>query len=203
MALLVSILIPVYNNRRYVGAAIDSALAQTYEPLEVVVIDDGSSDGSLEVAQSYAQRDPRVRVIAHSRNQGLPATRNEAVERARGEIIANLDSDDTAMPNRVVRQLAYLQTHPDCIVLGGQALYIDEDGDPVGMSDQKLSNEEIEEELFEGRGLALLQTTSMLRRRDVLAVGGYRAGLRAPARSTTCSCGWASARALWRICRMF
>ncbi|MBP9027352.1 MAG: glycosyltransferase family 2 protein, partial [Phycisphaerae bacterium] len=101
MALLVSILIPVYNNRRYVGAAIDSALAQTYEPLEVVVIDDGSSDGSLEVAQSYAQRDPRVRVIAHSRNQGLPATRNEAVERARGEIIANLDSDDTAMPNRV------------------------------------------------------------------------------------------------------
>jgi glycosyltransferase involved in cell wall biosynthesis len=178
MVLLVSILIPVYNNCRYIGAAIESALAQTHEPLEVVVVDDGSTDGSLDVAQQYARRDPRVRVVAHSTNQGLPATRNQAVETARGEIIANLDSDDLAMPNRVARQLTYLQAHPECIVLGGQALFIDEDGDPVGMSDQKLSHEEIEAELFEGRGLALLQTTSMLRRRDVLAVGGYRAGLR-------------------------
>jgi glycosyltransferase involved in cell wall biosynthesis len=178
MASLISILIPVYNSSRYLGAAIESALAQTYEPFEVVVIDDASTDASRAIAQAYAQRDARIRFIPHSTNLGLPATRNEAVQAARGEFIANLDSDDTAMPNRLARQLQYLREHAECIVLGGQTLFVDEDGDPVGISEQKLTHEEIEAELFEGRGLALLQTTSMMRRSDVLAVGGYQPGLR-------------------------
>lgn len=178
MASLISILIPVYNNSRYVGTALQSALAQTHERLEVLVVDDASTDGSLAEIQSYAGRDTRVRVIAHARNLGLPETRNEAVQAARGEIIACLDSDDIAMPNRLAQQLEYFRAHRECAVLGGQALFIDEDGDPVGMSEQKLQHEEIEAELFEGRGLALLQTTSMMRRGDVLAIGGYRQGLR-------------------------
>ena len=81
--MLVSILIPVYNNRRYVGAAIDSA-SRRDEPLEVVVIDDGSSDGSLEVAQST--RAIRACGDRPFPQPGLPATRNEAVESAAGEI---------------------------------------------------------------------------------------------------------------------
>jgi glycosyltransferase involved in cell wall biosynthesis len=175
---LISILIPVYNSARFVAAALDSALAQTYERFEVVIVDDASTDGSLEILQPYAQRDARVRLFTHARNLGLPSTRNEAVQEARGEFIANLDSDDTAAPDRLALQLRYLQAHPECIVLGGQATFVDEDGDPVGVSEQKLSHEEIEAELFDGRGLALLQTTSMMRRADVLTVGGYRQGLR-------------------------
>ncbi len=178
MSPLISVVIPVYNADRYIGAALESVLAQTYRVFEVILVNDGSTDGSGAILRAFAQRDPRIRLFENDGNQGLSVTRNRGVHEARGEYIANLDADDTAAPNRLARQLEYFETHPECTVLGGQAIYVDEDGDPLGVSEQQLRHEDIEAELLAGRGLALMQTTSMLRRADVLAVGGYRAGLR-------------------------
>jgi len=105
--LLVSTVIPVYNGARYLAAAIDSVLAQTYRPLEIIVVDDGSTDNSAEIARSY----PDVRCIYQS-NQGHGQAKNTGLATARGEFIAFLDADDLWTPDKLAVQVGYLLQHP-------------------------------------------------------------------------------------------
>jgi len=106
---LVSVLIGVYNARLYLGEAIESVLAQTYRPLELVVVDDGSTDGSGEVARSYGDR---LR-FASQENAGNGAARNAAVGLASGELYAFLDADDCFFPDKIERQWAELAADPE------------------------------------------------------------------------------------------
>ncbi len=105
---LVSVIIPVYNGERFLAAAIESAVAQDYRPVEVIVIDDGSDDGTAEVARSF----PQARYLFQT-NRGLSAARNAGIEAARGEIIAFLDADDVMLPNKLTVQAEYLRDRPD------------------------------------------------------------------------------------------
>ena len=91
---LVSVIIPVYNIREYVGACLESVTGQSYKNLEIIVVDDGSTDGSGEVCDEFARRDKRVRVI-HQKNAGLSEARNAGIALARGEWVALIDGDDT------------------------------------------------------------------------------------------------------------
>ncbi|MBX0322119.1 glycosyltransferase [Halomicroarcula sp. F13] len=99
-----SVVIPAYERGHMVGRAVDTALAQTVEDLEVVVVDDGSTDDTRAVVEGYD--DPRVRYLAHETNRGVSAARNTGVEAARGEYVAFLDSDDEWLPRKLERQLA-------------------------------------------------------------------------------------------------
>ena len=105
---LVSAVIPVYNGERYLAEAIESVLAQDYRPVELVVVDDGSTDGSGDIARSY----PLVRYIRQS-HQGVSAARNAGIAAARGEFIAFLDADDVWTPDKLTVQMGYLLAHPD------------------------------------------------------------------------------------------
>lgn len=105
---LVSVIIPVYNGARYLRTALESVFAQTYRPLEVIVVDDGSVDDSGVIAQSFDD----VRYI-HQANQGVAAARNHGIEAARGEFFAFLDQDDLWIPEKLKLQIAYLLSHPD------------------------------------------------------------------------------------------
>ena len=102
----VSIIVPAYNVAGYLERALDSALAQTMPNFEVIVVDDGSSDATYEVACRIAARDPRVRVLRNERNIGLAATRNRAFSVARSEWIALLDGDDAWLPSRLEKMLS-------------------------------------------------------------------------------------------------
>jgi glycosyltransferase involved in cell wall biosynthesis len=104
---LVSVIVPVYNGAEYVGQALESALCQTYPHLEVLAIDDGSSDGSLGVLELYAAKDSRVRVL-RQHNGGVASARNRCIEEARGELIATLDADDLWQPTKIERQVRRL-----------------------------------------------------------------------------------------------
>ena len=101
---LVSVVIPCYNRETFIADAIESALAQTHQNLEILVVDDGSSDGTETVIKRYLN-DPRVRYFKHETNRGIPAARNTAIRQARGEYVALLDSDDMWLPNKVEAQL--------------------------------------------------------------------------------------------------
>lgn len=112
----VTVLLPVFNGERYLRQAIASILGQTWRDLELLVIDDGSSDASATLAASYA--DARVRLHRHPSNQGLLATLNEGLDLARGEYVARMDADDVAHRDRLARQVRYLDAHPEVAVLG-------------------------------------------------------------------------------------
>jgi glycosyltransferase involved in cell wall biosynthesis len=99
---LVSVIVPAYNVGAYLGAALDSLLTQTVSSLEIIVIDDGSNDGTAEIARRYASQDSRVRVISNDKPSGRPAhARNAGLRVARGKYIALLDADDTCLPTRL------------------------------------------------------------------------------------------------------
>ena len=172
MSPVISVNMPVYNCERYLPEAIDSILGQTFSNLELVAINDGSNDRSWEILQEYAARDCRM-VIRTRPNQGIVATRNEALQLSRGEFIAILDSDDVALPDRLERQVAYLQAHRECIAVGGRALMIDPDGDPLCEWSCCSTLEEIRRTHLEGRS-GLAHSTCTMRREEVLAAGGYR-----------------------------
>jgi len=97
---------PVYNTERYVAEAVERILAQTFGDFEFIIIDDGSTDGSRAILERYTKKDDRIRLISRS-NNGIVGARNEALEMARGELIAVMDSDDVALPERLEVQLAY------------------------------------------------------------------------------------------------
>ncbi len=108
----VSVLIPVYNCERYLESAIDSVLEQTFRNFEIILVNDGSSDRSGEIAASYST----VRLF-NCEHKGIPAARNFALSKAEGELIAFLDSDDMWVPEKLELQMNYLNDHPDCEII--------------------------------------------------------------------------------------
>ncbi len=122
----VSVIIPVYNRAGPVAQAVASIVAQTLSDLEIIVVDDGSSDTSAEAAERAGG--DRVRVIRHSANRGIPAARNSGLEAASGRYIAWLDSDDIARPRRFERQVRFLESRPEVAMVGAAAGRIRADG---------------------------------------------------------------------------
>ncbi len=125
----VSVIIPAYNQGRFLGDAIESVLAQTYPDFEILAVDDGSTDDTAVVAQSYT--DPRVRYI-YKENGGLSSARNAGLRQAAGEYISYLDSDDCFLPAKLTRLVGELEANPQIGLVAGQALLIDEHGRQLG-----------------------------------------------------------------------
>lgn len=168
----ISVLLPVYNARQYVGAAVESILGQTCGDFEFVIIDDGSTDGSTAILESFAARDSRIRLISRP-NTGYVRALNEGLESCRGEFIARMDADDVAAPQRLELQRAYLQQHPECSVVGCAVAWIDSDGAAFCEQQMPLVHEAIERRLLQGLG-ALSHPGAMIRRTALLEAGGYR-----------------------------
>ncbi len=119
----VSILLPVYNGEQYLREAVDSILSQTFSDFELIAINDGSRDGSPDILESY--RDTRIRLF-HQENIGLALTLNRALELATGQYVARQDADDVSLPERLEKQVAYLDTHPECGLLGSWSTILEE-----------------------------------------------------------------------------
>jgi len=112
---LVSVIVPLYNGESFIEETLNSVLKQTYKDYEIVVVDDGSTDGSLRKAQSLAEQHPdRIRVFTHpdGKNMGVSATRNLAIRNSSGQLVAFLDADDIWLPRKLERQVAFMQGNP-------------------------------------------------------------------------------------------
>lgn len=168
---LVSVLMAVYNSERYVGQAVESILNQTFCDFELIVIDDGSTDQSLAILQRYTVKDRRICLISRE-NRGIPCTRNELLAQASGELIAVMDSDDIALPNRLAQQVEFLQQHPQVVCLGSAYDLIDAKGRLLTHLPVPLGDEDIQRQTLAGHA-SIFQPCAMMRRSAVLAVGGY------------------------------
>lgn len=113
---VVTIAIPIYNGERHLADAIASVLAQEFAEFELLLLDDGSTDSSLTVARGF--HDGRIRILENGTNRGIPWTQNRALAEARGRYFGILDQDDVALPERLTRQVAFLERHPDIAAVG-------------------------------------------------------------------------------------
>lgn len=167
----VSVLVPVYNASRYVSACLHSILEQTWTDFELLVMNDGSTDDSQDVIVRAAGNDPRVKIFA-SANQGLARTLNEMLGMAKGEFIARLDADDESLAERLEKQVRFMDSNPDCVVVGGGVINVDEDGDPLSVELYPARHEDIERRMLAGRG-GIIHPSVMIRREPMQRCGGY------------------------------
>lgn len=170
----VSVLLPAFNAEKYLAEAVDSVLAQTHDNFELLLINDGSTDGTAEMIDAYAARDSRVRAIHHP-NWGMGASLNHAIELAQHDWIARMDADDIMLPNRLDRQAQFIADNPDVDVAATLVEMIDAEGNPRW----KTSSELVDRTTFhrhvrENRVLHIYHPSVLMRKSIVQAVGGYR-----------------------------
>jgi glycosyltransferase involved in cell wall biosynthesis len=170
---LVSVIVPVFNAEAFIVEALTSISAQTYANLELIVVDDGSTDGTPALLESFLSREPRM-LRLHQDNQGGGAARNAAARKASGRYLALMDADDVAEPDRLAKQVAYLEDHPDIDVLGGAMTVISELGTSTGHKDRPTYAAEVRRQLEECIENPILDPTVMMRRETFETVGGYR-----------------------------
>lgn len=173
---LVTVVMTVYNEARYVRDAVRSILGQTFSDLELIVVDDGSRDESAEIVASFG--DPRIRLIRQT-NTGLAGALNRGIAEARGRYIARQDADDVSDSDRLALQVAALEADPALVLLGTNALIVDEGGEEITKTELPESDAAIRSVLSDPRLRNAFVHGSVVFRRDAAAAAGfYRAELR-------------------------
>ncbi len=178
----VSVVMPAYNSKAYIERAIESILNQTLADLELVIGDDHSTDGTWEIINEYATRDPRVKVFRNEENSGSATTINRAVAMASAQVIAAMDSDDMSVLYRLERQLKLLHDEPEIVVVGSYVSHINESDEILSLSKTgPASVAEFEDLSRRGEPTMVFGGTAMFEKRHFEAVGGFDSTLRAAA----------------------
>ena len=167
----VSVVLPVFNAEPYLGDAVESLLGQTLRDFELIVIDDGSTDGSRGILEGFAARDNRVRLVVRE-NRGLAATLNEGIQRTGADSVAIMNADDVALPERLAKQADFLDAYPGIAAVGSQIRLMRHDG-RLGPT-TSLPTSPAQVCTFLRKASPLAHPVVMFRRQAVLAVGGYR-----------------------------
>jgi glycosyltransferase involved in cell wall biosynthesis len=168
---LVSVIMPVYNSEKYLKEAIDSVLNQSYKHLELVIVNDASTDLTKNIIQSYS--DSRIRYIENESNSGIVFSRNRGLSAAVGEYVATLDSDDIALENRIGEQVAFLNKNPDHGMCGTYYNTIDSNGKFIQPIRYPTKNEDITTWMILGNCFG--NSTIMMRSKMAKELG-YRQG---------------------------
>ena len=168
-----AVVIAAHNGERFLGAAIESVLRQTLSDIEVIIVDDSSSDGTHAVVSELAEGDSRIRyVLASAGSAG--AARNIGWRASHAPYVANLDQDDLAEPDRLERQVAFLDEHPDIALVGGFCHLVDSGGERRGNTSLVFDPDEVTGLLLAGAGTPVTHATATFRRSVLEEVGGYR-----------------------------
>jgi len=165
----VTVFMPVLNRAHTLRLAIESVLTQTFDDFELLLIDDGSTDASVEIVTSY--RDPRIRLLVHEENQGIPRTRNHGLAEARGELLAILDSDDAAHRTRLARQVGYLDSNPEVAAVGSWLKVMNKRGRVKGLLVRPTRPDEVRAQIL---FVSCFKNPAMMARTEIVRRFGYR-----------------------------
>lgn len=165
----VSVVMAVHNSERFLRDSIDSILNQTFADFEFIIVDDGSTDGTAAILDSYT--DARIRIIRNEKTRGLPTSLNRGTETAEGTYIARMDGDDISLPERFARQVAYLTDHPHIDVLGTWFTHLTHNGERLNTVELPLTHGMIAWSLLFFTPIS--HPTAIIRRAVLQRVGGY------------------------------
>ncbi len=169
----VSILMPVYNASKVLKKALENLLSQTHRNLEIIAVDDCSTDDSLKILRFFGKRDKRLRVLKNRKRYGLSVCLNRGLKKAKGQFIAFMDPNDSCYKNRLEKQVSYLLSHPKTLCVGTQCEFVDQEKD-FKISNFPSDHESISNTLF--AGLSIQFETAMINRlllpKDVLRFDG-------------------------------
>jgi hypothetical protein len=167
----VSVVMSVFNGERFLREAVESILEQSYRSFEFIIIDDGSTDGTAQILEEFAQKDRRIRYYPQE-NRGLIDALNRGCRLARADFLARMDADDISLPGRLQWQVDFLEAHPGIGMVGGAAEFIDGSGEHICVAPHPVTDEEIRRALPDGN--VFWHPSILLRRSVFLSVGGYR-----------------------------
>lgn len=162
---------PVYNAEAFIDDAVRSVRSQTFEDFELLIVNDGSTDGSLHILQQHASDDPRIRLISRP-NTGLVGALNELADLARAPLLARMDADDICLPGRFAQQIRFFDRRPSAVCVGGRVELITEAGEPLMSPEPIVGNHQIQQEALAGR-TPISHPSVMMRADAFRAVGGY------------------------------
>lgn len=165
----VSVIMSVYNGEKYVKHAVESILAQTFKDFEFIIINDGSNDKTPEILATFD--DPRIKIIHQTNNIGLTKSLNKGIQMAQGKYIARMDADDIALPERLERQVKFMDANPDVGIVGTAYYEIDANGRIVGKKVFPLHDKELRKVLI--RYNPFFHASVMIRRTVFEQVGLY------------------------------
>lgn len=145
---LVSVLMTAYNAEKYVGLAIESILEQRYENFEFIIVEDCSADDTWEIIQQYARRDTRIITIKNRENIKAGDSSNKGLKLCKGKYIVRMDADDWSYPDRIQKQVEYMEKHPEIVASGGSMVVCNENLEPIGVRYYKNTDSKIREEML-------------------------------------------------------
>jgi len=171
----VTVLMSVYNGEKHLNAAIDSILQQTYEDFEFLIVDDASTDGTRACLHTWTEQDDRIRLVLKDVNEGLGQALYDGVNMAEAPLIARMDGDDIAEPDRLEKQMKYFKDYPETDILGSWAVDIDEEGRQKQYRRYPTEHAEIVRLVWAS---PLVHPTVIMRKEAVQRVGSYDPDLR-------------------------
>jgi glycosyltransferase involved in cell wall biosynthesis len=167
----VSVVIPVYNTEKYIGEAIEGILNQTYKDFELILVNDCSTDRTLEILKEYQKKDNRIKILTNEKNLKVSATTNRGIKEAKGEYIVKQDADDWSYPDRIEKQVKYMDTHPEVVLSSGNMEMCDENMTVRNRTHFPTSHTEIMNVLLQFN--PMVHSAMIYRRETFLEVGGY------------------------------
>jgi glycosyltransferase involved in cell wall biosynthesis len=165
----------VHDGAAYLDDAVASVLGQTFGDFEFLIIDDASTDGSVARLRRWAERDARIRLHLYARNRGLGYVLHDGMQRARAPLVARMDADDVALPDRLEAQVDFMRRHAEVDILGGWAEDCDDEGRVTGYRTYPTRHDELARMMWTN---PIIHPTVMMRRAAVQAIGSYDPALR-------------------------
>jgi glycosyltransferase involved in cell wall biosynthesis len=171
---MVSILLPAYNAQKYLRKSIESILSQTCKDFELILIDDGSTDDTLNIMQEYANKDKRIIIDSHA-NIGMGESLNKALKSTIFDLIIRMDADDIMHDNRIEKQLNFMKNNTDITVASCLAYYINENNRKIGRTFSDLKSINDAKKYYKNNDpIGILHPGVIFRKKDIMDIGGYR-----------------------------
>lgn len=171
----ITVLMSVYNDKKYLSESVESILNQTFENFEFLIIDDASTDGSKDLLEEYAKEDSRIKLICNKNNKGLSYNLAEGTSLAKAPWIARMDADDISVKDRLAIQIQYVKEHPSIDIVGSYVIDIDDEGNELELRKVPTTHEKIANLIWT---CPFIHPTVLFKKESIIKAGSYDRNLR-------------------------